>query len=215
MGRNGLFVVPLMALLISGASCSAAKERSQATTSLSQVVRVGPAPPADTVKDTPWSGIKACDLMRTSDIAAAGVPGAIGGGYDDSADNELPGWGGNDPSSCYFSITVASDTSGLEFAIDNGGGAQYQRVEQALSAFRHGKLTSVKLTGLGDRASLWIQTPEQLGQDPRAPIMTSATVLVLRGKHVVGLTSTLSFAGPKELETLTAWAISRFGPPAA
>jgi hypothetical protein len=200
-----------MALVITGASCSSATGSSQPTTSLSRVVRVGPAPPADTVKDSPWSGVKACDLIHASDLTAAGISGAISAGFDSSSNFGLLSPGGDDPSSCEFTITVSAPmTWSLIVMIDNGGAAQYHGLEHG-KPFLPGlgdKVTTLQLTGLGDRASLEIDT-HQNGHDP------ATDVVAVHGKHVVELDSNTRLAGPKALETLTAWILSRLGPPGA
>ena len=118
MGRSRQSATLSMAMLIGAVSCSSAKGSSQPTTSLSHVVRVGPAPPADTVKDTPSSGVKACDLVRASDLTAAGTPGSISAGFDSSSNLSL---GGDDPSSCEFTISAPPTTWQLFVMIDDGG----------------------------------------------------------------------------------------------
>jgi hypothetical protein len=205
MGRRRESATLLMALLIGAASCSSAKGSSQPTSSLSHVVKVGPAPPADTVKDTPSSGVKACDLIRASDLTAAGVPGSISAGFDSSSNLSL---GGDDPSSCEFTITGTPTTWQLIIMIDDGGTAQYQTLDNgnAFIAPIGDKVTSLELTGLGDRASLETLT------DPKQDDPTTAVVAVRR-RHVVQIQSNTRLAGPKTLETLAAWTLSRFGPP--
>ena len=194
-------------MLIGAVSCSSAKGNSQPTTSLSHAVRVGPAPPADTLKDTPSSGVKACDLVRVSDLTVAGIPGAIGAGFDSSSNLSL---GGDDPSSCEFTITTPPTTWQLIVMIDDGGRAQYQTLDDgnAFIAPIGDKVTSLELTGLGDRASLQVLT------DPEHDDPTTA-VVALHRKHVVQIQSNTRLAGSKTLEALAAWIVSRFGPPGA
>jgi hypothetical protein len=67
---------------------------------------------------------------------------------------------------------------------------------------------------LGDRASLRIVTRPK-SDNPTTGDDPTTDVVAARGKHVVELYSNTRLAGPKALETLTAWTLSRFGRPAA